>query len=246
MNESRNGTHEVKIVISCAGSKSEDAGRMMTADGKPVEFVAHPNEVVKREPEVVYARPDDHVDDDGLTWRDRLLEYNESQSATNPLDLVPTYKLYRPRKPHSDVYERLVSVFGPKNVYILSAGWGLVNASFLLPKYDITFNSSADRWKRRGRYDEFDDFNQLAESSQDLLFVGGQGYWWLFYVLSENYNGRRIVYFNSKIERERAGIRFEPVPPSIEGRTWHYQCAKKIAESFESARRDFDPLAVTW
>ncbi len=31
------------VVISCAGSKAQSAGRLRTSDGKPVEFVAHPD-----------------------------------------------------------------------------------------------------------------------------------------------------------------------------------------------------------
>ena len=64
---------------------------------------------------------------------------------------------------------------------------------------DITFNSSADRYKRRHKRADYDDFNQLnLDSREDLLFVGGMSYVHLFCKLTAHYEGRRIVYF--KIE----------------------------------------------
>lgn len=237
----------MKVVISCAGRKRNDAGRMKTADGKPVEFVARPDEVVDRDADVVYARPDD-VGNDGLTWRDRLLDYNAARSVTNPLNLLPAYKLYRPNKPYSDVYERLVDVFGPENVHILSAGWGLIKASFLLPKYDITFSASADRYKKRSKRDEYADFNQLDEDTGEaLLFFGGNDYLSLFYEMANEYRGQRIVFHCSDTIDRRVGCEYKPYPKCFTN--WHYQCANKIAEiaeRFGSDLRGFDPLAVTW
>ena len=230
----------MKVVIACAGSKTEDAGALRTPDGNPIEFVARPSKVANRDKDIFYARPDD-IAHDGVTWRDELLEYNASRQQTNPCGLVPAYKLYKPV-----VYRRLVDVFGIENVYILSAGWGLVKASFLLPKYDITFSSQADRCKRRGKRDGYDDLNDLEKhTDDDLLFFGGQGYLSLFYKLTDDYSGRRIVYFKSKKELKRAGFYFVPFDPVVKDRNWHYLCAERVAERFESAPRDFDPLSVT-
>ncbi|BAU49572.1 hypothetical protein SVA_3024 [Sulfurifustis variabilis] len=44
-----------------------------------------------------------------------------------------------------------------RDVFILSAGWGLIGAAFLTPVYDITFSNSADDYKRRRRRNQFDD-----------------------------------------------------------------------------------------
>lgn len=212
---------------------------MKTADGKPVEFVARPNEVIDRDADVVYARPDD-VGNDGLTWRAILLEYNRSNSASNPWVLFPAHRLYKP-----GIYRRLVDVFGLENVYIMSAGWGLVKASFLLPKYDITFSSGADRCKKRGKRDEYADFNQLDEDTgETLLFFGGNDYLSLFYEMTEAYSGRKIVYFKSTKEPQYSGfefVRFE----SLASTNWHYGCASKCADLFVADPRAFDPLAVT-
>ena len=44
-----------------------------------------------------------------------------------------------------DTYRALVKRFGIDKTYILSAGWGLIPASFLTPYYDITFTGECGR-----------------------------------------------------------------------------------------------------
>jgi hypothetical protein len=61
-----------------------------------------------------------------------LQEYN-ALPGNNPLGLYPAWRLYENRS-----YEGLVDRFGVDNLYILSAGWGLISAAFLTPNYDIT------------------------------------------------------------------------------------------------------------
>jgi hypothetical protein len=62
-----------------------------------------------------------------------LLRYNEAPGE-NPLGLLRAFKLYL-----NDIYRRLARHVGIENFLILSAGWGLIPASFLTPDYDITF-----------------------------------------------------------------------------------------------------------
>ena len=212
---------------------------MRTADGKLVEFVAQPDEAVNRDNGVVYARPDD-VGEDGLTWRQKLVEYNGSSAKSGQSGLLPAYQLYKP-----GIYRRLVDVFGPDNVYILSAGWGLVRASFKLPKYDITFSSSADRCKKRGKRDEYADFNQLDEDSDEaLLFFGGNDYLSLFCEMTESWRGRRVVYFRSRKEPEYPGVEFVRFE-SLASTNWHYGCASRCANLFAADPTAFDPVTVT-
>jgi hypothetical protein len=115
----------VIVVIQCAASKRKNAGFLKTKDGMPVSFVAHP-ELAPAAVSCVYARPDD-TSDAGGTWRDQLLAYNASP-GTNPLGLLPAFELYE-----NDIYRALVKQFGVQNTYILSAGWGLIDAAFLTP-----------------------------------------------------------------------------------------------------------------
>lgn len=71
-------------IIQCAASKQEEAGRLVTADGRPVKFVADPDAAPLDE-SVVYARPDD-LSDRGGCWREVLFEYNKKRD--NPLKLL--------------------------------------------------------------------------------------------------------------------------------------------------------------
>jgi len=128
----------MKIVIQCAASKVPDAGSLTDANGKSVLFVANPALAPQSET-CIYARPDDPAGNE-LTWHDVLLEYNKEYKHTgaNRLGLLPAYRLYAPQ-----IYRQLVDHFGVSNVFILSAGWGLISADFLTPKYDITFPNIA-------------------------------------------------------------------------------------------------------
>ena len=128
-------------VIQCQGRKRMDAGTLKTASGLAVDFVARP-EIAPAKDNCVYARPDDQPED-GLTWRQLVQDYNNLPN--NPLGLYPAVQLYR-----DAIYERLACRLGLQNLYILSAGWGLIRANFLIPAYDITF-SSMKRSKRHLR-----------------------------------------------------------------------------------------------
>lgn len=80
------------VVIQCAASKRTDAGHLVTSDGRPINFVAHP-ELAPTQDSRSYARPDD-ISENGMSWRANLWSYNKSQKD-NPLRLCPAYKLTR-------------------------------------------------------------------------------------------------------------------------------------------------------
>ena len=139
----------MKAVIQCAGTKDTQAGYMQTKEGERVMFVADPSIAPNAIKSVKYVHPDDDAGN-GETWRQRLVAYNNTcneQQQDNPFGLLPAYRLYS-----NDRYGELVEKFGSDNVYIMSAGWGLINADFLTPNYDITYSQSArgpDAYKRR-------------------------------------------------------------------------------------------------
>ncbi len=64
------------------------------------------------------------------SWRDVLRD--------DPLWLVAAYRLY-----DNTVCQHLGDKLGIANIYILSAGWGLIRADFLTQYYNITFSASA-------------------------------------------------------------------------------------------------------
>ena len=88
------------------------------------------------------------------------------------MGLLPAWQLYdRP------VYRELVHALGAENVLILSAGWGLLSADFLTPNYDITFSTTAERYKRRRVRDRYRDFCMLSgDRIEPVVFLGGKDY----------------------------------------------------------------------
>src|SRR2546423_4146494 len=167
----------MRIVIQCAARKSARAGKFRAADGHDVMFVADPREAPPQTG-THYARPDDLADDSD-TWRDRLVAYNQHHGF-NPLSLLPAYQLYDNR-----AYQGLVSRFGIDKIFILSAGWGLVTANYLLPDYDITFSAMAEPYKRRRKQAVYTDFCALNDNADEIAFLGGKDYLPLFCSLTK-------------------------------------------------------------
>jgi hypothetical protein len=207
----------VIVVIQCAGSKRKNAGFLKTQDGRPVTFVAHP-EFAPPAASCVYARPDD-ASDAGGTWRDRLLAYN-ANPGTNPLGLLPAFELYE-----NDIYRALVKKFGVENTYILSAGWGLIDAPFLTPGYDITFSAKADNFVRRRKRDVFNDLCLLpANTTQQVMCFGSKEYVPLFATLTSDVTSERTVFYNSVTPPSAPGCKL--VRFKTRTRTnWQYECA---------------------
>ena len=218
----------MKIVIACAGSKRAGAGLMRTIKDKPVKFVAQPK-LAPKDAHHNYAMPDD-ISDDGTSWRTRLCAYNAiyEKNGDNPFGLLPAWKLYDP-----EIYGNLVEKYSAENVYIMSAGWGLVSANFLLPNYDITYSSSArgeNAYKHRRKNDWADkDFCMLPKDSTDrVVFFGGKDYLESFCELTKKYAGERICFYATSKKPKVKGVVLK-----YYGRTftnWHYQAAKKLIE----------------
>ncbi len=120
-----------------------------------------------------------------------------------------------------------MEAYGLENVFILSAGWGLVAAGFLLPDYDITFAAGAESYKRRRRGDCFEDFKTpTTVVARPVVFLGGQSYVPLFCALTGNIASRRIVFHYSARPPSATNCelrRFQAADAAP--RTWHYQCA---------------------
>ena len=210
------------VVIQCAAGKRPSAGHLITRNGQRVMFVADPTKAPTNT-SLVYQRPDDAVQS-GVTWREKLQEYNRN-SMDNPLGLLPAWQLYR-----NPVYADLVGAFGLQNVYILSAGWGLVAAEFLTPNYDITFSTApnVDIYKRRRQGDRHDDFSMLPKhAAEPIVFLGGKDYVPLFCSLTAHSGKERIVFYNAgrspNAQNCRLVLYFSPTRIN-----WHYECAKSL------------------
>jgi hypothetical protein len=210
----------MKIVIQCCHGKHESAGTFTNADGKKVLFVAHPELCTQPVHTFVRCRPDDAKDNWRGSWRDYLAEYNQLDS--NPNGLFQATNLYKPA-----VYQALVEQYGWQNVFILSAGWGLIRADYLIPYYDITFSAQAEPCNRRRRSDIYRDFNHLLDCSvqfdESIYFFGGKDYLLLYYSLTQHIVARKVIYHSQSQPERRQGYEYIPYPPST---NWHYRCAQ--------------------
>ena len=218
------------VVIACAGSKNRpaskdpNAGYFVTADGKPVLFVANPA-IAPLRPEVEYQRPDD-IAPSGLSWREELVKYNKTcrDTGANPLGLLPAWRLYK-----DSAYGHLVNQLGKDKVFILSAGWGLISASFLTPDYDITFTQKAETYKRRRQQDDwYADFSLLPkDASHPIHFVGGKSYVFLFLKLTVETDAERIIHHVGHRPSPAPNCRFRRFETKRET-NWHYECAETL------------------
>ncbi len=215
------------MVISCAGSKHLSAGHMIQ-DRKKVKFVADPEEAQKKAVDresIIYRHPDDPADS-GLSWREELVKYNKDHALDNPLGLFPAWKLYK-----NSTYRELVYAFGNQNVFILSAGWGIISADFLTPAYDITFSKKVkEKYKKREGGKCYKDLSMLPEDTlKKVVFLGSQDYIPLFFHLTKNVVSEKIVFYNLKDKPD--------APEDYQLRrfpgfalNWYYRCAKKLAQ----------------
>ena len=186
-------------------------------DGKDILFVSNPGEANK-EGAAVYAHPDD-VADKGRRWKEELLRYNTTPS-NNYLGLLPAWKFYN-RTIFTQLYE------SPDiDLFILSAGWGLLSADFLIPNYDIAFGPQADPYERRGNKDTFDDLCMLPLNSEEpIIFFVGKAYLPMAYGLTHRAKAPRYVFYNSKSPPELPGFNLRLYETEVRT-NWHYECAK--------------------
>lgn len=223
----------MKVLIQCAASKSDGAGTLRTTSGERVVFVADPGGCASVALSVRYARPDDSSGEDGTTWRDVLKRYNEHPD--NPHGLLRAADLYAPTENEfRNLYRELSDRFGWDNVFILSAGWGLIRAPFLTPDYNITFSKEAKKakpWAWRNREDVWLDFNHLRDVQigidEPIHLFGGSDYRKLFYTLVTTLPGKKIVHYKGNVER-RNGFEYAEYKGPEKNRTWHYRAAKEF------------------
>jgi len=132
------------IVIQCAGSHVPNAATL-TLNGNAVHFVAQPQD------RQMDKQPWDQIPGSNKTWIDCVKAYNEVGGALpgeyiklnvgteNGRLLMQCGNLYK----HPG-YGELMAACGLRNVYILSAGWGLVRGDKFIPNYDVTFSQAGD------------------------------------------------------------------------------------------------------
>jgi hypothetical protein len=218
----------VKIVMQCCATKNPSAASF-NVNGRCVRFVAQPARHPRPE-SGMFVRPDDPMQGTSLSWRQHLTAYN--QRTDNPDGLLPAGELYEPPQCPS-LYRQLLDHVGAANFYILSAGWGLIRASFLTPDYDITFANldKEDRWKRRTVNDIYQDYRQLAQQDispdEPVYFIGAAAYLSLYRGLTQAIIARKVVYYASaKTDTSDADYQYIHYNTGGWNTNWQYRCAQ--------------------
>ncbi len=213
----------VKFVIQCAGTKNPAAGSFKTSDGRTVKFVASP-ELAPLGNKYFYTHPES-IAENGKSWRENLIDYNAN--GTNPFGLKRAFQLYSRNE-----YRALVSKFGASNIFILSAGWGLVGAEFLLPDYNITFSNAANVPKsaKRKKRDKYLDFQQLiADKDDEIVFIGGKDYQDLFVKLTDDNSAKKTIIYNSSSPPKYKNVKTAKYETNMRT-NWHYELANSIID----------------
>lgn len=210
----------MKIIIQCAGTKSDCATKLKNTSGDEIIFVADPYKVKDKIQGISYQRPDDLIPSQNKTWREFLVEYNFKN--TNPLNLAQIADLYKPK-----IYGDLVNHFGCENVFILSAGWGLVRSDYLLTYYDITFSNLGKPGIKRIKSQIFYDFNHLPRNldiTETIHFFGGSSYLPLFYSLTTEINAKNIIHYAQEYIQKFSGFQYVKYKDCFTN--WQYKCAE--------------------
>ncbi len=214
-----------KVVMICAGGKNNS---YFTAYHNK-NFVNIPGAGVVNE-----HHPDDPINNMEILWRDYLIN---NQIDNN---LLEAYNLYT-REEYRCLHRKY-----EHNFYILSAGWGLVNSKFKLPKYDITFSNTANQNNKRNdnligapAYNDFNDFTDvnnmpIINSEDDIIFIGSPDYIPLFFKLTRNLKNRKIIYWkkintplNYPTPNNTFVYRFYETNTRI---NWYYEVARDFCE----------------
>ena len=215
-----------KVVMICAGRKHPH--NELIVNNNVIHFKAVSN------PDNNVFLPSDEVPDRLVTnYKKNWYEYIQENQHTI---VSMAYQLYV-HAAYANLFHALNNSF-----YILSAGWGLVNAKYKLPDYNITFSGNTIETKRNAHNEHlFHDFNQLAEDitnskseHEDIIYIGGVSYRQQFYTLTENLKNRKIIYYIGKevpILPNQTFIarRFYPNNPNLHT-NWHYDLAQIIAQ----------------
>lgn len=219
-NENLNISKNIKVVMMCSNKKNGTG--TLYINEQPITFAAQINRANFE------FMPDDLIEINGKeTWREFITK-NQNKL------ILKAYELYK-----KEEYRFLYNSFR-NNLYILSAGWGLVNSEFKLPYYDITFSQQGSFKTKRNSNTKippiYKDYNQLIPDENDnIIYIGSKDYLGLFCKLTYNLPNRKIIYYfgtQPKIKLPNLTFvyrEFFPRNPK-NNRTWFYELAKQISE----------------
>ena len=220
------------IIMPCAGSK-KDVGHICF-HGKRVSFVANPG--INSSDQF---RPDDLIPGlaPRLTWREAITKYNthqilplgveiQGEEFENGWHLPKACYLYK-----DPTYQEVAAAIGPENVFILSAGWGLVISTYRIPYYDITFSGSTHLNLRKAKQ-EWADYNQFpntVKEDQCVHSMIGVKYFRLFNRLFPREVTLRFHHKAGNAPGNFLGRAWDfQLHPGKLRTNWYYQCARNV------------------
>ena len=170
-----------QILIQCAGKKN-NTYTFDNYQGKKVEFISDiESNDLPNSNNSIYVNPNEAISEDSdKTWIDKLKEYNKNK--LNPNGFCQAWELYE-----NPIYADIKKKVGKENMFIASAGWGIVKASYWLPNYDITFSRPPKGKKKnyiirssaQNEIAQWDDINAFHDSNikiYDLHIFCGKKY----------------------------------------------------------------------
>lgn len=214
------------LVIPCSAKKTASD---WSFKNKTLKFVADPSKVTGSHSNHLYCTPDSLIPEGNQTWRQKIEEYNKQ--ASNSDKLCMAYQLY-----NNPIYLEAVERLDSNNVFILSAGWGIIRSDFYIPNYDITLSSKGRPETIRKEEHGFNDFNHLTNNvtvEDTIYFAGGKDYLTLFAKLTKDLACQKRVYYNLKTNLPTPDSRTTMVRYKTNQRTnWHYSCIKDYLRTF--------------
>ena len=212
-----------QILIQCAKDKNQSP---FYDNGNRVCFVATPDQYPNNNDVIV--NPNDEINNEN--WIERIRAYNDTNG--NPSKLLPAIHLYK-----DPIYKQLEEAVGINNTFILSAGWGLVSGSFLLPNYDITFSKAPNvpEYTKRDPntlydWDDINAFDDISISYDDLHVFCVPSYYPLLNKMLENKKINNIILHvrNSNVPND-GELNFQHISRNYKTKrkiNWHYACAR--------------------
>jgi hypothetical protein len=213
----------MKIIISCSDQKN---GELLVHKGLKINFVSNKDQSVANQE--LHFHPDDIVPNEEISWRNLINQQKKD------LHLIPAYELYK-----RPIYSALFKYFGA-DLFVFSAGWGIIKADYKLPKYNVTFSCSKNipLHARRNSEDKFNDFNHLLgiEENERIVLIAGLDYVLPFCQLTEQLPNEKIIIFkNKKIILNNpfwGNKKFNFVYYHTTRRTnWHYEVAERLIKN---------------
>jgi hypothetical protein len=208
-----------KIVLTCAKQKN---GNNFIYNGTQIIFKAESRLAINQ------YQPTDIIPNYDISWKDYFNNDNQQNKAL----LLQSFELYSPV-----IYRELRECFGNR-FYIASAGWGIINSEFRLPKYDITFTKSdkeenSDTYRNPNNTNYQNDF-KFDNIEGDIIFLGSKKYQKQFIALTSSLPNRKIIFHKGKLEvniPENSNIISHQVKLNV-NTNWFYPFAKIIMDIY--------------